>query len=126
MIRAHARLRPHQLGAVDSRRQLSFAQWDERASGLARGLLSQGLQAGDRVAVLAYNRIEWLEIYVALARAGLVALPLNFRLVGAEIAYILKDAQAKALICAQSLQDRVSALPADHTLKVCVQLGGSA
>ncbi len=126
MIRAHARLRPHQLGAVDSHRQLSFAQWDERASGLARGLLSQGLQAGDRVAVLAYNRIEWLEIYVALARAGLVALPLNFRLVGAEIAYILKDAQAKALICAQSLQDRVSALPADHTLKVCVQLDGSA
>ncbi len=126
MIRAHARLRPQQLGAVDSRRQLSFAQWDERASGLARGLLSQGLQAGDRVAVLAYNRIEWLEIYVALARVGLVALPVNFRLVGNEIAYILKDAQAKALICAQSLQDKVSDLSHDHGLKVCVQLDGSA
>jgi ribosomal-protein-alanine N-acetyltransferase len=48
MIRAHARLRPHLLGAVDSRRQLSFAQWDARASGLARGLLSQGLKAGDQ------------------------------------------------------------------------------
>ncbi len=126
MIRAHARLRPQQLGAVDSRRQLSFAQWDERASGLARGLLSQGLQAGDRVGVLAYNRIEWLEIYVALARVGLVALPVNFRLVGNEIAYILKDAQAKALICAQSLQDKVSDLSHDHGLKVCVQLDGSA
>ena len=125
MIRAHARLRPHQLGAVDSRRQLSFAQWDERASGLARGLLGQGLQVGDRVAVLAYNRIEWLEIYVALARAGLVALPLNFRLVGNEIAYILKDAQAKALVCAQSLQDKVASIQQDLSLKVCVQLDGT-
>ena len=106
------------MGAVDSRRQLSFAQWDERASGLASGLLSQGLQSGDRVAVLAYNRIEWLEIYVALARAGLVALPLNFRLVGNEIAYILKDAQAKALICAQSLQDKVLSIQDELPLKV--------
>ena len=124
MIRAHARLRPQVIGAVDSRRQLTFAQWDQRASGLAQGLLSRGLQTGDRVAVLAYNRIEWLEIYVALARAGLVALPLNFRLVGAEIAYILKDAQAKALICAQSLQDKVNPIEADLALKVCVQLDG--
>jgi acyl-CoA synthetase (AMP-forming)/AMP-acid ligase II len=70
MVQTHARLRPTQTGAVDSQRSLSFAEWDQRASALATGLLAQGLKAGDRVAVLAFNRIEWLEIYVALARAG--------------------------------------------------------
>jgi acyl-CoA synthetase (AMP-forming)/AMP-acid ligase II len=106
MVAHHARLRPQQIGAADSRRQLTYAQWSDRASGLASALLAQGLKPGERVAILAYNRIEWLEIYVALARAGLVALPLNFRLVSTEIAYILKDAQVSALVCAQSLQDK--------------------
>ena len=99
MVRTHARLRPDDTGAMDSRRSLSFVQWNQRADLLAAGLLSQGLNPGDRVAVLAHNCIEWMEIYVALARAGLVALPINFRLVGHEIAYILGDAQAAALLC---------------------------
>ena len=124
MVQTHARLRPTQTGAVDSQRSLSFAEWDQRASALATGLLAQGLKAGDRVAVLAHNRIEWLEIYVSLARAGLVALPLNFRLVKDEIAYILNDAQAAALVCAQALQDKAPA--ADHTrgVRVRVQIDG--
>ena len=37
-----------------------------------------GLAKGDRVAILAYNCLEWLEIYVAIAKAGLVAVPINF------------------------------------------------
>ena len=75
MVRSHARLRPSDTGAMDSRRSLSFEHWDRRADGLAAALLAQGLVLGDRVAVLAHNCIEWLEIYVGLARAGLVALP---------------------------------------------------
>ena len=125
MLQTHARLRPAHIGASDSRRRLSFAVWNSRASCLASGLLAQGLQPGERVAVLAYNRIEWLEIYVALARAGLVALPLNFRLVSDELAYILKDAQVSALICAQSLQDKVLTITERLALKACVQMDGA-
>ena len=79
-VAAHARLRPNKIGARDSRRELTFAQWHERASRLANGLLALGLAKGDRVALLAFNCVEWMEIYVALARAGLVAVPINFRL----------------------------------------------
>ncbi|HTP73610.1 MAG TPA: AMP-binding protein, partial [Burkholderiaceae bacterium] len=79
-IATHARVRPHKIGARDSKRSLSYAAWNERASALANGLLGLGLVKGDRVALLAYNAVEWLEIYVALARAGLVAVPINFRL----------------------------------------------
>ena len=97
-IATHARLTPHKTGARDSRRSLTFAAWHERASRLADGLLRLGLTRGDRVCVLAHNCIEWMEIYVALARAGLVAVPVNFRLTAPEIAYIAGDCEAAALI----------------------------
>ena len=97
-VATHARLSPGKLGARDSSRSLTYSQWDERASRLADGLLSLGLQAGDRVGLLAYNCIEWMEIYVGLARAGLVAVPINFRLTGPEVAYILGNAEAAAVI----------------------------
>lgn len=97
-VATHARLSPHKLGARDSRRSLSYAQWHDRATRLAAGLRGLGLSKGDRVGVVAYNRIEWLEIYVAMARAGLVVVPLNFRLTAPEMAYILGHAEVGAVI----------------------------
>jgi acyl-CoA synthetase (AMP-forming)/AMP-acid ligase II len=94
----HARLTPAKLGARDSRRSLSFAAWHERACRLASGLLGLGLRKGDRVGVVAYNSLEWLEMYVGMARAGLVVVPVNFRLSGAEMAYILDNAEVSAVI----------------------------
>ena len=108
----HARLQPRKIGTRDSTRGLSFAQWDDRATRLANGLLGLGLLKGDRVALLAYNCVEWMEIYVALARAGLVAVPLNFRLLSPEIAYIVSNSEARALIVQDELRDRVEPIRA--------------
>lgn len=109
-VATHARLSPHKLGARDSNRELSFAHWHERATRLANGLLDLGLAKGDRVALLAYNCVEWMEIYVALAHAGLVAVPINFRLTAPEIAYIVEDSEARAFIVQDELVDRVGPL----------------
>ena len=109
-VATHARLTPEKLGTRDSRRSLTYAQWDERANRLAAGMLGLGLQKGDRVAVLAYNCIEWMEMYVALARAGLVAVPLNFRLTAPEIAYILGNCEAGALIAGSEFVDTVDSI----------------
>jgi acyl-CoA synthetase (AMP-forming)/AMP-acid ligase II len=111
-IASHARLQPHKIGTRDSKRSLSFAAWDERASRLANGLLGLGLVKGDRVLLLAYNCVEWMEIYVALARAGLVAVPVNFRLLAPEVAYIAAHSEARAVIVQEDLRDRVEALRA--------------
>jgi fatty-acyl-CoA synthase len=97
-VATHARLRPSKVGARDSQRALTYAQWDERASRLGAALLARGLRKGERVALLATNCLEWMELYVALARASLVAVPINFRLTGSEIAYIVDHAEAKAII----------------------------
>jgi len=97
-VAAHARRTPNKPGARDSRRSLTYAQWHDRATQLAAGLRELGLSKGDRVGVVAYNRIEWMEIYVAMARAGLVVVPLNFRLTAPEMAYILGHAEVSAVI----------------------------
>ncbi len=112
-IAAHARTQPLKLGARDSRRALTYAQWDERASRLANALLGLGLVKGDRVALLAHNCVEWLEWYVALARAGLVAVPINFRLAGPEVAYIVQHSGAAALIVQDSLRPLVEGVRAE-------------
>ena len=106
-IAAHARLYPKKVGTRDSKRVLTFGAWDDRATRLANGLLALGLSKGERVGVLAYNCVEWMEMYVALARSGLVAVPINFRLMGPEIAYILEHSEAKAVIVQDELVERI-------------------
>ena len=103
MLTAHARLSPQRIGARDLERSMTFHQWNARACRLANALLGLGLSKGDRVAVLAYNAVEWVEIYAAAAKAGLVAVPLNFRLVGKEIRYIVDDSEAAAIIVQDQL-----------------------
>ena len=110
IVAAHARLTPQKIGTRDSRRTLTYAQWNSRACKLANALLALGLKKGDRVALLAYNRVEWMEIYIALAKAGLVAVPINFRLVTPEIKYIVEHCEAKALIVQDELVPQVEAL----------------
>ena len=113
MLAVHARLSPDKVGARDLDRAMTFRQWNQRACRLANALLGLALAKGDRVAVLAYNRVEWAEIYAATAKAGLVVVPVNFRLVGPEIAYIVENAGASALIVEDVLADAVEDVRAD-------------
>ncbi len=109
----NARLYPDKIGARDLERAMTFRQWHERACRLANALIGIGLSKGDRVCILAYNCLEWLEIYAATAMAGLVAVPINFRLVGPEIRYIVENCEARALIVQDDLLDALEAVRAD-------------
>ena len=115
MLATNARLFPDKIGARDLDRQMTFREWNARACQLANALQGLGLKKGDRIAVLAYNAVEWVEIYTATAKAGLVAVPINFRLVGPEIAYIVGNCEASALIVqdelAGAIEDIRSSLP---------------
>jgi acyl-CoA synthetase (AMP-forming)/AMP-acid ligase II len=113
MLATQARLSPDRVGARDLERQITFRQWDSRACRLANGLLGLGLAKGDRVAVLAYNALEWGEIYAACAKAGLVAVPINFRLAGPEIRFIIENSGAAALIVEDQLVGVIEEILAD-------------
>lgn len=112
-VSRNACLFPNKIGARDLTRSLTFRAWNERSCRLANALLGLGLTKGDRVAILAYNRIEWMEIYVALAKAGLVPVPINVRLVGPEIRYIVDDAEAQAFIVQDELLGQVESIRSD-------------
>src|SRR4249919_243497 len=103
-LNAHAF--PDKVGARDLTRSITFAQWNARSCRLTNALLGLGLRKGDRVAVLAYNCVEWLEIYAAAAKAGLIAVPINFRLLGPEVRYIVEDCDARAFIVQDELMAR--------------------
>jgi fatty-acyl-CoA synthase len=107
MLAVHARITPDRLGTRDLDRAMTFRQWNERACRLANALLGLGLVKGESVAILAYNCVEWSEIYAATAKAGLVALPINFRLVGKEVEFIINNAEAAAIIVQDELVDVV-------------------
>lgn len=117
MLSAHARITPDRTGARDLDRTMTFALWNERACRLANALLGLGLNKGDRVAVLAYNCVEWCEIFAATAKAGLVALPINFRLIGKEIQFIVDDAEAAAFIVQDDLVGVVEEIRKDLPIR---------
>jgi acyl-CoA synthetase (AMP-forming)/AMP-acid ligase II len=116
VVSRNSRLFPNKLGARDLARSMTYRQWNERSCRVANALLGLGLVKDDRVAILAYNCVEWLEIYVALAKTGLVAVPINFRLVGPEIRYIVDDAEARAFIIQDDLFDKVESIRSDLSL----------
>jgi acyl-CoA synthetase (AMP-forming)/AMP-acid ligase II len=113
VVSVNAHHYPDRLGARDLSRAMTFRQWDERARRLANALLGLGLYKGDRVAILAYNCVEWLEIYAATAKAGVVMVPINFRLLGSEIEFIVDNSEAQAFIVQHDLVDRLDGIRAN-------------
>jgi long-chain acyl-CoA synthetase len=87
------------LGGETPPREFTFEQIDDMANGVARALVKRGLRRGDRVAILSANRAEYLAAYYGIMRAGLVAVPANFKFPRPTIHFILRDADAKLVFC---------------------------
>ena len=81
----------------------TYAELDARVTRLARALRERGVGTGDRVAVLALNGMEAWESYLAGVRLGAIVVPVNFRLVADEVAYVLADSGATALVVDDAL-----------------------
>ena len=116
IVAMNAYLSPDKVGARDLTRSLTFRGWNDRSCKLANALVGLGLEKGDRIAVLAYNCLEWMEIYAAVAKAGLVVVPINFRLIGSEVRYIVENSEAKSVIVQDDLLDRVETIRAERVI----------
>src|SRR5690554_6189614 len=73
---------------------LTYVELNERSNQLANAFTSQGYQKGDKVSVLMKNNAVYVEIIIALSKIGVVIVPMNYRLVGTDIDYILEDSNS--------------------------------
>ncbi len=97
-LKVNAHNYPERLGCQDKSKSFNFREWNERACRLSDALTKMGVGYGERFAVIAYNRVEWMEIYAACAKGGQIAVPVMFRLAPADYEYILKQSGCKAFI----------------------------
>jgi fatty-acyl-CoA synthase len=89
---------PHRPALTFEGRTWSFGDLQQDISSLAGVLSHFGIKKGDRVAFLSLNQPELLQAYFACSRLGAILVPLNYRLTGPELAYIINDAQPLVLI----------------------------
>ena len=93
---------------------MATSDFIDRTMTVARGLISMGVQAGDRVAVASSNRLEWNILDIAVQKVGAILVPLYPTISESDYRYILNDAAAKICIVSnQELADKISNIRAD-------------
>jgi acyl-CoA synthetase (AMP-forming)/AMP-acid ligase II len=98
IVSRNSRRIPDQIGIVYGSRRWTWKQVDERSNQLANMLLTSGLKKGDRVAILDQNSDNYIELYFGLAKAGIIVVPINYRLSLSEMINLLKNAEPEAMV----------------------------
>ncbi|MGW5875567.1 acyl-CoA synthetase [Nocardiopsis terrae] len=104
---------PDRIALVAGPRRLTYRALDERSTRLARHLVATGVRPGENVAILSFNRAEWVESFLGVLRAGAVPVNVNYRYVAGELRHVLSDSHAVALIAEDSLAATVTAILPD-------------
>ena len=97
-LAAHALATPGREAVACEGKRLTFGEIDEQSTRLAHGLVSRGIEIGDRVAIHLSNCTEFVVAFMGVVKAGAIAITLNPKLSVAEVGYILGDATPKAVI----------------------------
>jgi fatty-acyl-CoA synthase len=103
------RVYPDREAVVDGERRLTYRQFGARVNAWAHALRSLGVRHGDRVAVLATNSHRLLEAFFGAPLIGAVLMPLNFRLVPDDFAYIIDHGGARVVIAEEGLTHLIDA-----------------
>ncbi len=115
---------PDKEAVVDGERRLTYRELNRRVNRLARALEGRGFAYGDRVGMLAYNCLEFIEVIMAAAKLGLVLVPLNWRLKAPELAFQMNDSGTRALVFDPELAPLAQAVRAEARVDTAIVLGG--
>src|SRR5919199_3852741 len=97
---------PHYVAVVDAdERRIAAGELLAGVNQLSRGLQALGLRRGDSIAAMLPNSAEAMELFLAMQQIGLYLTPINYHLVGPEIAYILQDCEARVFVTHERYAD---------------------
>ncbi|MGH2364616.1 MAG: acyl-CoA synthetase [Chloroflexota bacterium] len=120
-----ARDEPERVALVDpAGHERTYGNLNAGCNQLVRGLRALGLQPGDAIAAMLPNSPEAMELHLAVQQAGWYLIPINFHLVGPEVAYLIKDSEAKVFVTHESFAPAALAattelsFPLDHCFAV--------
>ena len=108
-LASHAESTPTKPAVILGDHVLDFAALNRRANRAANLFQGLGCVAGDRVAIMSFNSIAGFEIANGVRRSGTVVVPVNYRLRGPEIAYLLNDSGARVVVAGPDHVDAVAA-----------------
>ena len=115
---------PDKEAIIFGERRFTYKQLGERVDALAEGLRQLGLKRGDIVAILLLNCSEYFEITFAVNKLGAAWLPLNYRLAGPEVTYILNHSEAKMLFSEKEFEPLVQGIRKDIPgVQKCIGVG---
>jgi long-chain acyl-CoA synthetase len=117
LVGKSASLRPDAIVLRFEDRATSYAALERRTNRIANALLAEGLRPGDRVAHLGKNSDRYFELLLGAAKAGLILVPLNWRLAPAELGDIVRDAEPAILFVGPEFADLVAGLSAGSTIR---------
>jgi acyl-CoA synthetase (AMP-forming)/AMP-acid ligase II len=130
-LRRRAFITPHIEATVEpalDNRRLDFRELNARSNRVAQALTASGVMPGERVALLLMNGAEFVESFFAVAKIGAVNVPLNWRLVADELAFILEDCGATVLLYSENFAPLAAELQrrgVKTALRLFVQVGGT-
>ncbi|HTK64836.1 MAG TPA: long-chain-fatty-acid--CoA ligase [Pseudonocardia sp.] len=103
-----AAARPTRVAVVDGERSWTYAEFNALVNRLAHGLADRGYEVGDALALASGNSAEFLAVYYACAKLGVVCVPINLGWRTHEVAYVLEHAAARGIVVETQLVDVMS------------------
>jgi acyl-CoA synthetase (AMP-forming)/AMP-acid ligase II len=105
--------RPEKLAVVDGERRWTYAEFDAWVNRLGHGLLDRGYAVGDALALASANSAEFLAVYYACAKIGVVCVPLNLGWRPDEVAYVLGHSRARGIVVESQLVEAMTGAVAE-------------
>jgi acyl-CoA synthetase (AMP-forming)/AMP-acid ligase II len=105
IIRRESRIRSHKLAVVDGDKEYNYQELNQRVNRLANALLEMEVVKGEKIAFMGNNSHHFLEFYFAVAKIGLIAVPINARFSSDEASYVLRNAEVTLLIYDEDMEE---------------------
>jgi len=126
-LQKRAQLTPNKIALVDTlhdNRAITYSEWNRSTNRTANFLRERlGVNKGDRVAVLAMNCVEYLDVWFACQKIGAILQNLNWRLAPRELISVINDATPRALIYGDDFVTQVETIRNDVAVSRFVALG---